>query len=198
MKILLFLRRKPHRRPSFLLARYATDFPPGCPNPLRGAQVETPQRVAPHGGVFFRSTVITMRQMMCALSARSPSPARSCSQAPPVTRAQSSRADFSACDLASSAVTSSVPSGSLIRSAPSLIHDSIEFSVANLDGPLLAGHALCPDSEVRVSGCRESCGLRTRDTRAKSPQIEEGFRPKYLFDRMICPKSCCNFSGSRS
>ena len=53
----LFRRFRPRAsRPgrAFLWPIYATDFAPGCPNPRRGAQVETPQRVAPQAGFFYR------------------------------------------------------------------------------------------------------------------------------------------------
>ena len=54
MKILLFLRRKPHRRPVIPLAKIRHRLRPRVPKPSSGAQVETPQRVAPQAGFFYR------------------------------------------------------------------------------------------------------------------------------------------------
>jgi hypothetical protein len=93
MKILLFLRRKPHRRPDIPLGKIRHRLRPRMPKSSSGGASRNPAAGGPAWRGFFsaRSTVITMRQMMCALSARSPSPARSCSQAPPVTGASLER-----------------------------------------------------------------------------------------------------------
>jgi hypothetical protein len=54
MEILLFLRRKPYRRPGIPLAKIRHRLRPRVPKSSSGAQVETPQRVAPQAGFFYR------------------------------------------------------------------------------------------------------------------------------------------------
>ena len=66
MKILLFLRRKPYRRPVIPLARYNADFAQG-PKSSSAAQVETPQRVAPRAGFFIGEVHNDHRRDSCTV-----------------------------------------------------------------------------------------------------------------------------------
>ena len=54
IKILLFLCRKPHRRPGIPVAKIRHRLRSRVPKSSSGAQVETPQRVAPQAGFFYR------------------------------------------------------------------------------------------------------------------------------------------------
>ena len=72
MKILLFLRRKPHRRPDIPLGKIRHRLRPRMPKSSSGGASRNPAAGGPAGRGFFIGEVDsdTMRRMMCALSAQ--------------------------------------------------------------------------------------------------------------------------------